>query len=209
MNASTITDWLMVIITAIYVAATICIMLANQSSAKATKMQVDEMKRQFEENNQPYITTELIYEKRSFFGLRFTNHGAKIAEHVTIDFDPQFVACLKESFKKLIEEQKGKECVIGIGQHYDIFFGKNDIRGQEDLMPAKGVIKFKSGNKEYQNAFEIGLNNYMTIFSVNTEEEDIRNELRAQNDKLEKLNTTLLRLAAQIKNNEENDESIQ
>lgn len=192
-----ITDWLMVIITAIYVGATIYIMRANRASAKATQMQVDEMKRQFEEANQPYITTELIYEKHSFFGLRFTNHGSKIAEHVTFDFDAEFVQCLKGNFKKFVEMQKGKECVIGIGQHYDIFFGGNDIRGQENLAPAKGTIRFSSGEKVYSNAFCIDLKNYMSFFSVQSEEEDLLVELKKQNEKLDLISKSLAKMANQ------------
>ena len=46
---SSITDWLMVGITLIYVAATIAIWVANKKSAEATREQLDESKRQFEE----------------------------------------------------------------------------------------------------------------------------------------------------------------
>ena len=43
-------DWMMVIITAIYVIATIFIMLANQKSAKSAKEQLAEMKHEHEES---------------------------------------------------------------------------------------------------------------------------------------------------------------
>ena len=46
---STITDWLMVGITGIYVIATIFICVFNGRSAKATREQIAESKRQFEE----------------------------------------------------------------------------------------------------------------------------------------------------------------
>ena len=42
-------DWAMVAITAIYVIASICIMRANQNSAKTAKAQLDEMKREHDE----------------------------------------------------------------------------------------------------------------------------------------------------------------
>lgn len=42
------TDWLMVIITAVYVVATIAICVANFKSAEASKEQLEESKRQFE-----------------------------------------------------------------------------------------------------------------------------------------------------------------
>ena len=43
-------DWAMVIITAIYVGATIIIMVANRSAAKAAKEQLEEMKKEHDEN---------------------------------------------------------------------------------------------------------------------------------------------------------------
>ena len=50
------TDWLMVIITAIYVVATIIICYFNGKSAKAAKMQTDEMIRQYNIANRPNVT---------------------------------------------------------------------------------------------------------------------------------------------------------
>ena len=52
-------DWAMVIITAIYVGATIIIMVANRSAAKAAKEQLEEMKKEHDENTRiqvmPYL----------------------------------------------------------------------------------------------------------------------------------------------------------
>ena len=45
-----VTDWLMVVITAIYVGATIAIWFANNKSARMTEKQLEESKRQFAEN---------------------------------------------------------------------------------------------------------------------------------------------------------------
>lgn len=54
-----ITDWLMVVITAIYVIATVFICVFNAKSAKATRAQVAESQRQFEESKRlqmmPYL----------------------------------------------------------------------------------------------------------------------------------------------------------
>ena len=57
-----ITDWLMVVITTIYVVATIVISWANIKSAKATREQLAESKRQYEDKKRlsimPYIQIE-------------------------------------------------------------------------------------------------------------------------------------------------------
>lgn len=58
-----ITDWIMVVITAIYVIATICIMKANKASADASKAQLEESRIQYEEvrrlNSLPFLQLEL------------------------------------------------------------------------------------------------------------------------------------------------------
>ena len=81
------TDWAMVVLTAIYVLATILICYYNYGATKASRDQAAEMRRQYEEDNRPYITVELIYERKAFYGLRFSNHGKRLANHVRIQFD--------------------------------------------------------------------------------------------------------------------------
>ena len=54
-NIPSITDWLMVGITVVYVIATVFICWANFSSARASKAQVEESKRQYEETKRLQI----------------------------------------------------------------------------------------------------------------------------------------------------------
>ncbi len=55
----TITDWLMVFVTIVYVIATIFICIANIRSAKASQAQLSEMRHEYEENQRigvmPYL----------------------------------------------------------------------------------------------------------------------------------------------------------
>ena len=51
-----LTEWLMVIITAIYVVATIFICIYNGKSANAAKKQTEEMIKQFNSVNRPMVT---------------------------------------------------------------------------------------------------------------------------------------------------------
>ena len=191
MNTSSITDWLMVVITFAYVVATVCIMLANSKSAKATRDQVDEMRRQFDEMNRPSVSVELVYEKRSFYMLRFTNHGNRTAEHVAFEFDPAFVDSLPDSFRKYVLDTKGKECVIGVGQHYDLILSNNKLRGKADLVPAKGVVTYKCCGREFSDTFSIDLLNYMTFYSVNSEEKDLLKAIKEHNFELKRIRMAL------------------
>ena len=63
-------DWVMVIITGIYVIATILICCANIKSANATKEQLAEMQKQYAEANRPAIEMELHYIRRAWYVVR-------------------------------------------------------------------------------------------------------------------------------------------
>ena len=189
----------MVVLTGIYVLATIFICLFNYGSAKASKDQLAEMRRQFDEENRPYITVELIYERRTFYGLRFSNHGKKVANHVRIELDQAFLDSVTEpSFKQALDKTKGKECIIGIGQHYDLFFGSNEFRKSNNKVALSGKVVYNDGKLTYTEPFSVDFDSYATIYSVNTDADDMLKELKAQTrelkgikDALKELNTTL------------------
>ncbi len=184
----TITDWLMVVITAVYVIATILICRANIKSANATREQVAESKRQFDEGNRAYITYAFIFEKRSFYGLRFTNHGRRVAKKVKIVLSKDFIQSLNESkFVDSLNKVSMNECVLGVDQSIDIYFGGNEFRENSNKLPIEGEIIYEDNLGKYVESFMIDFNSYPPIFSVDSELEDIRKEIKKQTLELQKL----------------------
>jgi hypothetical protein len=184
-------DWLnanegatMAILTAVYVIATVVICIFNYKSAKATKEQTDEIHRQFDEENRPYVTMSLIYERKSFYGLRFTNHGKRIATQVKISLSQDFIDSLSEpNYKELLEKQAGRECIIDIDHHYDLFFSSNEIRKNTNKRLLTGRVDYLSDdNKPYFLPFQIDLDAYATFFSVNSHEDDVLKQMREQTE---------------------------
>ena len=185
---NSLTDWLMVVITCIYVVATIFICIYNYKSAKASKEQLAEMKKQYNEENRPNIEVEFIYERRSWYGLRFINHGRRTAQDVHIQLDQKFIDSLpKENFRLLLTKQKDKKCIIGVGQHYDLFIGGNELRGYPNMIPVTGVITYRSSGAIYSSDISVDLENYITFFSINSDKDDIIKELQAETHALEKI----------------------
>lgn len=190
-----ITDWLMVIITFVYVVATCFICWANIKSANSSKVQLEEMKKQYVDENRPYVTVEVIFEKRCFYGLRFTNHGKRIAKNVQIDLGQGFLDSLTESnFKEMLEKQKGKECIIGIGQHFDLFIGSNKFRNRVDKQPVNGWISFSDGVNKYNEPLYIEFENYTTFFSVATEGEELVMVLKEQTKEIQEIKSILTKI---------------
>lgn len=201
------TDWMMVVLTAVYVIATIFICFFNFRSAKATREQVAEMKRQFDEESRPYITTELIYEKRTYYGLRFTNHGKRIANHVHIHFEPNFFDSIVESsFSSALKTQNERECIIGIGQSYNLYFASNELRDNPNKVPLKGQLTYLDDKgKSYTDDFNIDLKRYATFFQMNSEMDDLLKIFQDQTKELKQMRDSLTRIA-NIINKEKNDE---
>jgi len=167
-------DWAMVLVTVIYVIATIFICWANFKAANASKAQLAEMKKQYEEDMRPYIEAELIFERRMWYVVRFINHGKYTAQHVKIGLSQAFIDSLpEENFRSLLNKQKDKECLIGVGQHYDLFIGSSMLRRSSNMMPVTGVVTYQSNGKQYSTDLNIDLANYMTFFSTNSGYEDL------------------------------------
>ncbi len=194
---SSITDWLMVVITLVYVVATILICIFNFRSAKATRAQVAEAKRQYEETNRAYITYEFLYEKRSFYGIRFTNHGKRVANHIHIQLKQEFVNSIVEpSFLDALRKLSEKEFVLGIGQSYDVYLGSNSYRQNPHKMPVEGTIVYQDDKTTYRELFDIDFENYVTIFSVKSETEDLLDIMKKQTKELERIRYELSRVTS-------------
>lgn len=182
-------DWLNVIITFIYTVATIFICFFNYKSTKATKEQTIEIKRQFDEENRAYITVEVVFVNRAFYMLKFTNNGRKIAKNVKIVFDDNFINSLMENdIIRILKELKTMECIIGIGQTYEVPIGTTKIRRNARKEPASGVVYYKDINDDIKEQnFHINLMNYAHFHTIETFEEKFLKEIKLQRTEIAKL----------------------
>lgn len=189
------TDWLMVIITAIYVVATIFICIYNGKSANAAKMQTEEMKKQFYMTNRPILAAEIVYLRKAFFALRFTNNGNQTAFNTVFHINQDFIDNLAENkFKELLEKDKGKIRNIGVGQHYDLFFGTNEYLKQKEKLPISGRIVYNGiYNSTYAEDFVIETEKYAPFLSVNTDVDDLKKEIKNQTDAIKKISRAIER----------------
>lgn len=189
-----ITDWLMVVITTVYVIATIIICRANLKAAQASREEVLEIKRQYESDNRSRIEIEFCFLLRTFYVVRFVNHGKLTAQHVNINFDDVFIDSLpNESFRKLLYSQKNKECIIGVGQHFDIYIGSGELHNNPLMKPVTGTVTYEDGNNTYCTKIYIDLENYAT-FSSSSQNNPNVNELKKIKHELEKLNANIGKL---------------
>lgn len=182
-------------LTFLTVLASLITCILSLCSARAAWAQVKEMRRQFQEENRPNIDVEFLYEKRTFYGLRFVNHGKHTAKNVRILLEDAFINSLPESaFSSLLRKSSQKTCIIGVGQHYDLFIGTQKYRECPNKPPAKGKIIYQANGQIYESEFDIDMENYATIFSVQSGQEDLLKKLEEQNNELKKIQHAILSL---------------
>lgn len=201
------TDWMMVVLTAVYVVATILICYYSYCSAKASKEQTQELRRQYLAENRPYITVEVIYEQRTYYGLRLTNHGKRVANHVKIQFGDKFLESINESNSQLmLKQQNGKECIIGIGQHRDIIIGSNKFRERPQQVPILAKITYSDSAGTYEDELNIDFAIYSTFFSVESDIEKVKQGFKKQTRELHDICAALEQIADKICNVPDLDE---
>jgi len=187
---SNLTDWLMVIITAVYVVATIFICKANLKSAEATKEQLEESKRQFEENkrqfeeqkrwfeetNRPFIGCEYILKNRAFCGIRFYNYGSKPASNVTFKINDSFRDAVEKEFANFWKLNNA-EYAFGINQSYDFYFSSVK-RFKDNKKDFEVTITYYWQEKQYQDTIHINFSKYLPVESVDEFEDKLLNEMK-------------------------------
>ena len=193
----------MVIITFVYVIATIFIWKANTISAKATKDQLEESKRQFEESQKqakaeleeskrqfeeqkkqfeqtlcPYISCEYILKNRSLCCIRFANFGTRPAYNVKFRINDDFVESLENPFKETFRSLNTiASYSFGIGQSYDFYFGfiKDFKNNKKDF---KVTVEYDWNDLHYSNDTIIEFTKYLSDFSTNEFEDNLLKEIK-------------------------------
>ena len=199
-----ITDWLMVVITFVYVVATIFICWANIKSAKASKEELAEMKRQYADENRPRIEIEFCYERRTWYIVRFINHGRLTAQHVKIILEEEIIDSLPEpGFQDTLRKQRKKEFIIGVGQHYDLYIASNELRGNPNMKPVTGKLSYQDESGKYESDIYIDLENYATFFS-STSDDPMVKELKNIKKEIEGLKRAIVALDVSKKEDTQN-----
>ncbi len=159
-------QWVMVIITAIYVVATIAISVFNAKSSKVAREQLEIMQKQFSEESRPRVEVEIHFENRAFFVLRFINHGRHTAYKTRIQISRDFIESLHENYRTLIKNEEGRECIIGVGQYYDLVIGGTELRTLQNLKIVSGRVSYEWNGNRYDEDFEVDVAHQMSFYSV-------------------------------------------
>jgi hypothetical protein len=156
-NHFDLSAWIMIAITFVYVIATIVICIANLRSAKATREQVAEQKRQFDETNRPVIDVTIDSHQGAFIGFVFKNTGHKLARDINVTMNNDFIDSLGNYKERIISVTKSS-FVLGIGLAYFASFGA--LGDQINMDTAVIRVTYRDDKRDYTDDFTFDLQKY-------------------------------------------------
>lgn len=173
------TDWLMVIITFVYVVATIFICIYNYRSAKASRDQLEESMRQFEESNRAFVTVTLEVIKAGYAVLHIQNHGKRIAENVNIQISQAFVSIITdEDDREHVQKLCNSSFTLGIGQSWYVGIGNHmDLEKMEKELLSIN-ISYKDAVSKYEETIVIDLKQFAWMLLYESPIEDLSQEMK-------------------------------
>ena len=200
-------NWVMVIITGVYVVATIFICIANIKSAKATKEQVEEAKKQFEENNRAYVTAVFEVIRNGLLAIHITNHGKRVANDITVHICEEFISNIDEPFfAEQINRINHSRFTLGIGQSWYLSFGS--IRHLEKLSDEKIKISFSyiDSKNTYNEFEEIDLKQYHWALLYESPLQDELQEIKVISKSIKSIDKSLKSINSKLSNILRNEE---
>ena len=154
-------DWAMVWITVVYVMATCAICWANIRSANATKAQLAETKRQFDEENRALVTATFEIIRNGIAALCIENHGKQVAYNVEIRIVPEFINNIRDDTdKKLIKELCRASFTLGIGLKWYACLGCHLELEQLSQVPLAIDISYSDNQGRHKETTTIDLKQY-------------------------------------------------
>ncbi len=192
------TDWLMVIITAIYVIATILICVFNGKSAKAAneqtqtaKKQIDEMLRQYNETNRPIVSVRFEIIRSGVLCFIVENIGPLPATDVRINVNEEFITNVEEIDPQArIREATEATLFLAPKQKVTILIG-SQVNFTE-YAKVKTVFDI-SYNGLYHEQTMINLDQYKFMLMYNSETEDIAQHLKKLQEDSKKFHSGVLK----------------
>lgn len=186
------TEWIMVIITGIYVVATILICVFNYRSAKATRDQVAESRRQFEESNRAFVTVNFEIVRNGLAVLRIHNRGKRIANNVKIRISDEFVNNIPD-FRDSIIKLNNSSFILGIEQSWYICMGSHIELEQMGKQIMHIDIMYSDSKSDYSQQLDIDLTQYFWSLIYNNAFSDLYSQAKETNKYLKSIESTLSR----------------
>lgn len=192
-----LTDWLMVIITAIYVVATIFICIFNGKSAKAANEQSDiarkqmqQMIEQYNSVNRPIVSIRFDIVRSGLLCFIIENEGPLPAKNTRVKINSEFIANIKDEVERnRLSELCNANFYLASHQKITVLLGGQIIFNEIAKEKAKIDILYDG----YDEHTEIDINQYRFLIVYDSSIEDISQHLKKIKENDEKFHKSIIK----------------
>ena len=190
--------FMMVVLTAVYVIATIAICLFNYKSAQATREQVAESARQFEETNRAFVTVYADFIRNGLFVLCVSNSGNKPAKEINVNIGEEYFKNIKQEFLPNVEKFVKSNFMLGIEQKFYLTLG--GLLDYEKLSNESMFLElaYQDDKRKYSKRIEIRLKEIAWSLNYTSPITDIQHDIKKQRENVEKLSDNLEKIRRKI-----------
>ena len=190
--------FMMVVLTAVYVIATIAICLFNYKSAQATREQVAESARQFEETNRAFLTVYADFIRNGLFVLCVSNSGNKPAKDINVNIGEEYFKNIKQEFLPNVEKFVKSNFMLGIEQKFYLTLG--GLLDYEKLSNESMFLEltYQDDKRKYSERIEIRLKEIAWSLNYTSPITDIQHDIKKQRENVEKLSDNLEKIRRKI-----------
>ena len=190
--------FMMVVLTAVYVIATIAICLFNYKSAQATREQVAESARQFEETNRAFLTVYADFIRNGLFVLCVSNSGNKPAKDINVNIGEEYFKNIKQEFLPNVEKFVKSNFMLGLEQKFYLTLG--GLLDYEKLSNESMFLEltYQDDKRKYSEKIEIRLKEIAWSLNYTSPITDIQHDIKKQRENVEKLSDNLEKIRRKI-----------
>ena len=190
--------FMMVVLTAVYVIATIAICLFNYKSAQATREQVAESARQFEETNRAFVTVYADFIRNGLFVLCVSNSGNKPAKDINVNIGEEYFKNIKQEFLPNVEKFVKSNFMLGLEQKFYLTLG--GLLDYEKLSNESMFLEltYQDDKRKYSERIEIRLKEIAWSLNYTSPITDIQHDIKKQRENVEKLSDNLEKIRRKI-----------
>ena len=169
-------DWIMVIITAVYVIATILICYYNAMTAKAAKAQTQELIYQRLQSDRPYVSIYFDIIRSGLMCFVIENIGTQPAFNLNLNLNDEFIDTIVDnSTKGHLKKLYASNIFLGVKQKLFIFI---DLQIQFSKIAKEKAVFKVNYNDKYSEDIIIDISQYGFMLVYKSSTEDISQHLK-------------------------------
>lgn len=185
------TDWIMIMITAVYVIATIVICYYNAQAVKTAKKQTEELVFQREQMDRPYISVHFEIIRSGLMCFIIENKGNQPAFDTKIKLNEAFIQNINGQSEKEHLQLLNESCVFFASKQKSVIFIDSQI--QFNVVAKEKAVFQISYNHKYEEKIEIDISQYAWMLVYTSPTEDISQHIKEIKGNQEKFQKELLR----------------